>query len=302
MILHKFNATTDLPYLTWTNTCKCQFYGVAKVTLIRSCMEGFFHGVELFRVWGCQGRERFFTLLNWNLIGIFFLYYYFYHHNKRDFRTFNREFLFIIIIFIIIIIGIFAHLKGNFFLSLFFIIFFHHNSRDFCTYISEFVFITPPILFRTFEYHQRICGSLTSYFTTGWFLFTIVKENISAPMRTLMPPSPQKSLSTTMVQSCRFLQVGQILCFFFFSNIQLWSFLRNLQVDLQDWHHLVPLWRAELFPQVWNLDPRRLQDQPYRRRPHFWWRVNARHLGIQCWDDLIIMISSNSNDDNTTDW
>ena len=134
-------------------------------------MEGFFHGVELFRVWGCQGRERFFTLLNWNLIGIFFLYYYFYHHNKRDFRTFNREFLFIIIIFIIIIIGIFAHLKGNFFLSLFFIIFFHHNSRDFCTYISEFVFITPPILFRTFEYHQRICGSLTFCFITGWTRF-----------------------------------------------------------------------------------------------------------------------------------
>ena len=46
------------------------------------------------------------------------------------------------------------------------------------------------------------------------FLFTIVKENISAPMRTLMPPSPQKSLSSTMVQSCRFLQVGQKLCFF----------------------------------------------------------------------------------------
>ena len=118
MILHKFNATTDLPYLTWTNTFKCQFYGVAKVTLIRSCMEGFFHGVELFRVWGCQGRERFFTLLNWNLIGIFFLYYYFYHHNKRDFRTFNREFLFIIIIFIIIIIGIFALILGNLFPSL----------------------------------------------------------------------------------------------------------------------------------------------------------------------------------------
>ena len=81
-------------------------------------MEGLFHGVELFRVWGCQGRERFFTLLNWNLIGIFFLYYYFYHHNKRDFRTFNREFLFIIIIFIIIIIGIFALILGNLFPSL----------------------------------------------------------------------------------------------------------------------------------------------------------------------------------------
>ena len=37
--------------------------------------------------------------------------------------------------------------------------------------------------------------------------------------------------------------------------------LLSREVDLQDWHHLVPLWRAELCYEVWELDLRRFQSK-----------------------------------------
>ena len=52
--------------------------------------------------------------------------------------------------------------------------------------------------------------------------------------------------------------------------IQLMNLLRDFQVNMQDWHYVVSVRRAELFAEVRNMDSRRLQDQPNLEGAHVW--------------------------------